>query len=101
MQILSSIPFRKFFWLYNQFLFYGRDSPAAEFAPLQTSENSKALAKEKLTEQAEKLLLRRNYAVAMTYFKAIGNGAKVAECLRNIKMLREAYEARKRQQAGK
>lgn len=66
-----------------------------------TSENSKALAKEKLTEQAEKLLLRRNYAVAMTYFKAIGNGAKVAECLRNIKMLREAYEARKRQQAGK
>ena len=66
-----------------------------------TSENSKALAKEKLTEQAEKLLLRRNYAVAMTYFKAIGNGAKVAECLRNIKMLREAYEARKRQQANK
>ncbi len=66
-----------------------------------TSENSKALAKEKLQEQAEKLLLRRNYAVAMTYFKAIGNGAKVAECLRNIKMLREAYEARKRQQAGK
>ena len=57
--------------------------------------------KEKLTEQAEKLLLRRNNAVAMKYFKAIGNGAKVAECLRNIKMLREAYEARKRQQAGK
>ena len=66
-----------------------------------TSENSKALAKEKLQEQAEKIILRRNYAVAMTYFKAIGNGAKVAECLRNIKMLREAYEARKRQQAGK
>lgn len=61
-----------------------------------TSEQSKAQATEKLKTQANKLLKRRNYAAAMNYFKAIGDGAKVAECLRNIKMLRQAYEARKK-----
>jgi tetratricopeptide (TPR) repeat protein len=66
-----------------------------------TSENSKKLATERLEHEATKLLARRNYAVAMQYYKAIGNGAKVAECLRNIKMLREAYEARKKQQQAK
>lgn len=63
-----------------------------------TSEQSKAQAKEKLKIQADKLLARRNYAAAMNYYKAIGDGAKVAECLRNIKMLRQAYEERKRKQ---
>ena len=61
-----------------------------------TSENSKALAKEKLQQQADRLLARRNYAAALNYYNAIGNGAKVAECLRDIKMLRMAYEARKK-----
>lgn len=61
-----------------------------------TSEEKKALAKEKLLTQADKLMKRKNYAIAMTYYKAVGDGAKVAECLRSIKMLREAYEQRKR-----
>lgn len=65
-----------------------------------TSEQSKALATEKLKNQADKLLKRRNYAAAMNYYKAIGDGAKVAECLRNIKMLRQAYEARRKRQEG-
>lgn len=63
-----------------------------------TSEASKTQAREKLKTQAAKLLARRNYAVSMAYYKAIGDGAKVAECIRNIKMLRQAYEARKRKQ---
>lgn len=66
-----------------------------------TSEQSKAQAKEKLKIQADKLLSRRNYAAAMSYYKAIGEGAKVAECLRNIKMLRQAYEERKNRQQAK
>ena len=65
-----------------------------------TSEQSKAQAREKLKNQADKLLKRRNYAAAMNYYKAIGDGAKVAECLRNIKMLRQAYEARRKRQEG-
>ncbi len=64
-----------------------------------TSEQAKAQAKEKLKAQADKLLSRRNYAAAMNYYKAIGDGAKVAECLRNIKVLRQAYEERKRKQS--
>ncbi len=64
-----------------------------------TSEQSKAQAKEKLKHQADKLLSRRNYAAAMNYYKAIGDGAKVAECLRNIKLLRQAYEERKAREA--
>lgn len=66
-----------------------------------TSEQSKAMAKEKLKAQADKLLQRRNYAVAMTYYKSIGDGSKVAECLRNIKMLRQAYEERKKRLSTK
>ncbi len=65
-----------------------------------TSEQSKAQAREKLKVQADKLLSRRNYAAAMNYYKAIGDGAKVAECLRNIKMLRQAYEERKKKQSA-
>lgn len=62
-----------------------------------TSERAKTLAKEKLVSQADKLMKRKNYAIAMTYYKAVGDGAKVAECLRCIKMIREAYEQRKQQ----
>ena len=69
-------------------------------ASATTSEQSKAQAREKLKNQADKLLKRRNYAAAMNYYKAIGDGAKVAECLRNIKMLRQAYEARRKRQEG-
>ncbi len=63
----------------------------------KTSEASKQNATGKLKAYADRLLARRNYAAAMTYYKAIGAGAKVAECLRNIKMLRQAYEMRKKQ----
>ena len=61
-----------------------------------TSEASKSKAKEKLKIQADKLLGRKNYAAAMTYYKAIGDGPKVAECLRNIKRIRLLYEERKK-----
>lgn len=64
----------------------------------KTSEQSKAQARAKLKNQADKLLARKNYAAAMNYYKAIGDGVKVAECLRDIKMLRQAYEERKRRQ---
>lgn len=63
-----------------------------------TSESSKQRAIERLKEQADKLLARRNYAAALPYYKAIGDGAKQAECLRNIKLLRQAYEERKKRQ---
>ena len=61
-----------------------------------TSEKAKAKATTRLRAQADKLMLRRNYATAMKYYKALGDGSKVAECLRNIKMIRLAYEARKK-----
>lgn len=60
-----------------------------------TSEEIKALAKEKLVTQADKLMKRKNYAIAMTYYRAVGDGAKVAECLRDIKLLKEAYLRKK------
>ncbi|MBE6137007.1 MAG: DUF2225 domain-containing protein [Erysipelotrichaceae bacterium] len=65
-----------------------------------TSEQSKARATEKLRTYSAKLLQRRNYAAAMNYYKALGDGAKVAECLRNIKLLRQAYEFRKKREVA-
>lgn len=64
-----------------------------------TSESSKARAKEKLKTAADKLLRRKNYAAALQYYKAIGDGAKAAECIRNIKRIRQLYEERKRRQS--
>lgn len=61
-----------------------------------TSESSKERAKDKLKKAAERLLLRKNYAAALQYFKAIGDGAKAAECIRNIKRIRQLYEERKK-----
>lgn len=61
-----------------------------------TSEKAKARAATRLRAQADKLMLRRNFATAMNYYKALGDGSRVAECLRNIKMIRLAYEAKKK-----
>ena len=61
-----------------------------------TSEKAKTKASARLRAQADKLLLRRNYATAMGSYKALGDGSKVAECLRCIKMIRLEYEARKK-----
>ena len=63
-----------------------------------TSEGSKQRATEKLKRAADRLLRRKNYAAAKTYYMAIGDGAKAAECLRNIKRIRALYEERKRRQ---
>lgn len=63
-----------------------------------TSESSKQRATEKLKRAADRLLRRKNYAAAKTYYMAIGDGAKAAECLRNIKRIRALYEERKRRQ---
>lgn len=63
-----------------------------------TSDASKERAKEKLKIQADKLLKRKNYAAALQYYKAIGDGTKAAECIRNIKRIRQLYEERKKRQ---
>ena len=60
-----------------------------------TSEASKERAKEKLKNAADRLLKRKNYAAALQYYKAIGDGPKAAECIRNIKRIRQLYEERK------
>lgn len=64
-----------------------------------TSEASKERATQKLKTAAERLLKRKNYAAALQYYKAIGDGAKAAECIRNIKRIRQLYEERKRRQS--
>jgi len=64
-----------------------------------TSEASKERAKEKLKIAADRLLKRKNYAAALQYYKAIGDGPKAAECIRNIKRIRQLYEERKNRQA--
>ena len=66
-----------------------------------TSESSKACAKEKLKTAADRLLKRKNYAAALQYYKAIGDGVKAAECIRNIKRIRKLYEERKKRQEQK
>ena len=66
-----------------------------------TSETSKARAKEKLKTAADRLLKRKNYAAALQYYKAIGDGVKAAECIRNIKRIRQLYEERKKRQEQK
>ncbi len=63
-----------------------------------TSEGSKERAKNKLKTAADRLLKRKNYAAALQYYKAIGDGAKAAECIRNIKRIRQLYEERKKRQ---
>ena len=63
-----------------------------------TSDSSKERAKEKLKTAADKLLKRKNYAAALQYYKAIGDGGKAAECIRNIKRIRQLYEERKKRQ---
>lgn len=63
-----------------------------------TSDSSKERATEKLKTAADKLLKRKNYAAALQYYKAIGDGAKSAECIRNIKRIRQLYEERKKRQ---
>ena len=66
-----------------------------------TSEQSKERAKDKLKRAADRLLRRKNYAAALQYYKAIGDGGKAAECIRNIKRIRQLYEERKRLQGMK
>lgn len=63
-----------------------------------TSESSKERARDKLKKAADRLLLRKNYAAALQYYKAIGDGGKAAECIRNIKRIRQLYEERKKRQ---
>ena len=64
-----------------------------------TSDASKERAREKLKLAADRLLKRKNYAAALQYYKAIGDGPKAAECIRNIKRIRQLYEERKNRQA--
>ena len=64
-----------------------------------TSEASKERARQKLKTAADRLLKRKNYAAALQYYKAIGEGAKAAECIRNIKRIRQLYEERKKRQS--
>ena len=64
-----------------------------------TSETSKERARQKLKTAADRLLKRKNYAAALQYYKAIGDGAKAAECIRNIKRIRQLYEERKKRQS--
>ena len=64
-----------------------------------TSDASKERAREKLKIAADRLLKRKNYAAALQYYKAIGDGPRAAECIRNIKRIRQLYEERKRRQA--
>ncbi len=63
-----------------------------------TSDSSKERAKEKLKTAADRLLKRKNYAAALQYYKAIGDGPRAAECIRNIKRIRQLYEERKNRQ---
>ncbi len=65
-----------------------------------TSEASKERAREKLKIAADRLLKRKNYAAALQYYKAIGDGPRAAECIRNIKRIRQLYEERKSRQGG-
>lgn len=65
-----------------------------------TSDASKERAREKLKIAADRLLKRKNYAAALQYYKAIGDGPRAAECIRNIKRIRQLYEERKNRQAG-
>ena len=65
-----------------------------------TSDSSKERAREKLTKAADRLLARKNYAAALQYYKAIGDGTRAAECIRNIKRIRQLYEERKKRQMG-
>ena len=65
-----------------------------------TSDASKERAREKLKLAADRLLKRKNYAAALQYYKAIGDGPRAAECIRNIKRIRQLYEERKNRQAG-
>ena len=65
-----------------------------------TSEASKERAREKLKIAADRLLKRKNYAAALQYYKAIGDGPRAAECIRNIKRIRQLYEERKSRQSG-
>ncbi len=65
-----------------------------------TSDSSKERAKEKLQKAADRLLARKNYAAALQYYKAIGDGTRAAECIRNIKRIRQLYEERKKRQMG-
>ena len=65
-----------------------------------TSEASKERAREKLKLAADRLLKRKNYAAALQYYKAIGDGPRAAECIRNIKRIRQLYEERKSRQSG-
>ena len=65
-----------------------------------TSEASKERAREKLKIAADRLLKRKNYAAALQYYKAIGDGPRAAECIRNIKRIRQLYEERKNRQSG-
>ncbi|MCR5647603.1 MAG: hypothetical protein K6F81_04910 [Acholeplasmatales bacterium] len=65
-----------------------------------TSDASKERAREKLKIAADRLLKRKNYAAALQYYKAIGDGPRAAECIRNIKRIRQLYEERKSRQGG-
>ncbi|MGM9968941.1 MAG: tetratricopeptide repeat protein [Anaeroplasma sp.] len=76
----------------------GYDLYCKVLAESYTSEASKERAREKLKNAADRLLKRKNYAAALQYYKAIGDGAKAAECIRNIKRIRQLYEERKKRQ---
>ena len=65
-----------------------------------TSDASKERAREKLKNAADRLLKRKNYAAALQYYTAIGDGPRAAECIRNIKRIRQLYEERKNRQSA-